>query len=69
MTWPLFVHAAEQITLKAEACPKCGTPQHGMLPPDLVSTLEADTWRPERLPAPEPYERNAKGASTASDNN
>jgi len=32
-----------EITLKAEACPKCGTPQHGMLPPDLLSTLEVDT--------------------------
>ena len=32
-----------EITLKAEACPKCGTPQHGMLPPDLLSRLEVDT--------------------------
>ncbi len=24
-----------EITLKAEACPVCGTPRHGMLPPDL----------------------------------
>jgi predicted amidophosphoribosyltransferase len=31
-----------EITLKAEACPKCGTPQHGMLPPELLSTLEVD---------------------------
>jgi|GEM_PF-6666479 len=23
-----------EITLKAEACPVCGMPQHGMLPPD-----------------------------------
>ena len=25
-----------EITLKAEACPICGTPQHGMLQPDLL---------------------------------
>jgi hypothetical protein len=28
-----------EITLKAEACPICGTPRHGMLPPDLLSAL------------------------------
>jgi hypothetical protein len=28
-----------EITAKAEACPKCGTPRHGMLPPDLLFTL------------------------------
>ena len=32
-----------EITLKAEACPKCGAPHHGMLPPDLLSTLEVNT--------------------------
>jgi predicted amidophosphoribosyltransferase len=31
-----------EITLKAEACPKCGTPQHGMLPPDSLSRSEVD---------------------------
>jgi hypothetical protein len=25
-----------EITLKAEACPVCGNPQHGMLQPDLL---------------------------------
>jgi hypothetical protein len=30
------------ITLKAEACPACGTPQHGMLLPDPLP-LEGDT--------------------------
>jgi len=29
--------------LKAEACPVCGTPQHGMLPPDLLPTPDIDT--------------------------
>jgi hypothetical protein len=28
-----------EITLKAEACPVCGTPRHGMLPPDLLSAM------------------------------
>jgi hypothetical protein len=29
-----------EITLKAEACPVCGTPRHGMLQPDALLTLE-----------------------------
>jgi hypothetical protein len=29
-----------EITLKAEACPVCGTPQHGMLQPDRSSGLD-----------------------------
>jgi hypothetical protein len=29
-----------EITLKAEACPVCGTPRHGMLQPDLLPTLD-----------------------------
>ena len=29
-----------EITLKAEACPVCGTPRHGMLPPDLQPELD-----------------------------
>jgi RNA polymerase subunit RPABC4/transcription elongation factor Spt4 len=29
-----------EITLKAEACPVCGTPQHGMLQPGLVPALD-----------------------------
>ena len=34
-----------KITLKAEACPVCGTPQHGMLQPDPLLPLDvgADT--------------------------
>lgn len=28
-----------EITLKAKACPACGTPQHGMLLPDLPPAL------------------------------
>jgi hypothetical protein len=32
-----------EISLKAEACPVCGTPQHGMLPPDLLPTLDIAT--------------------------
>jgi RNA polymerase subunit RPABC4/transcription elongation factor Spt4 len=31
------------ITLKAEACPVCGTPRHGMAQPDLLLTLDFDT--------------------------
>jgi hypothetical protein len=31
-----------EITLKAEACPVCGTPQHGMWPqPELLMTSNA----------------------------
>ena len=30
-----------EITLKAEACPVCGTPRHGMLPPDLQPALDS----------------------------
>jgi RNA polymerase subunit RPABC4/transcription elongation factor Spt4 len=32
-----------EITLKAEACPVCGTPQHGMAQPDVLLTLDVDT--------------------------
>ena len=32
-----------EITLKAEACPVCGAPQHGMGQPDLLLTLDVDT--------------------------
>jgi hypothetical protein len=35
-----------EITAKAEACPKCGTPRHGMLPPDLLSTLDVGKLLP-----------------------
>lgn len=31
-----------EITLKAEACPVCGTPRHGMLQPDRFLTLDDD---------------------------
>ncbi|MDT7812583.1 MAG: hypothetical protein QOH35_4446 [Acidobacteriaceae bacterium] len=36
-----------EITLKAEACPVCGTPRHGMLPPDLQPALDIGTERPQ----------------------
>jgi predicted amidophosphoribosyltransferase len=29
-----------EIKLKAEACPVCGTPRHGMLPPDRQPALD-----------------------------
>ena len=29
-----------EITLKAEACAACGTPRHGMVPPDLEPGLD-----------------------------
>lgn len=32
-----------EITLKAEACPVCGAPQHGMLPRDLQPALDIAT--------------------------
>ena len=32
-----------EITLKKEACPLCGAPQHGMLQPDLLLTFDAIT--------------------------
>ena len=31
-----------EITLKAEACPVCGSPQHGMLQRDLPLPFDAD---------------------------
>jgi hypothetical protein len=31
-----------EITLKAEPCPVCGAPQHGMAQPDLLLTLDVD---------------------------
>jgi hypothetical protein len=36
-----------EITLKAEACPVCGTPRHGMLPRDLQPALDVDTELPQ----------------------
>ena len=36
-----------EITLKAEACPVCGTPRHGMLPPDLQPGLDVGTELPQ----------------------
>ena len=36
-----------EITLKAEACPVCGAPQHGMLPPDLQPALDIATDAPQ----------------------
>jgi hypothetical protein len=32
-----------EINLKAEACPVCGTPRHGMLPPGLQPGLDIET--------------------------
>jgi hypothetical protein len=32
-----------EITLKAEACPVCGTPRHGMSQPELLLTMDVDT--------------------------
>jgi hypothetical protein len=33
------------ITLKAEACAVCGSPQHGMLQPDLPLPFDVDVDR------------------------
>jgi hypothetical protein len=38
-----------EITSKAEACPICGTPRHGMLPADFLSTLDIDILSPPDL--------------------
>jgi hypothetical protein len=35
-----------EITAKAEACPKCGNPRHGMLPTELLSRLDIDRLLP-----------------------
>jgi ribosomal protein L34E len=44
MTWLLFVHAVEQkFPLKAEACPLCGNPLHGMSRSDVPRTFARDT--------------------------
>jgi predicted amidophosphoribosyltransferase len=32
-----------EITLKAEACPVCGTPKHGMAQPNLLLTSDEST--------------------------
>ena len=40
-----------EITLKAEACPDCGTPRHGMLQPDLLPTLDV---------GPDPFQEDVK---------
>ena len=32
-----------EITSKAEACPVCGTPRHGMLPPEFLLTFDEST--------------------------
>jgi len=31
-----------ELTLKSEACPVCGTPRHGMMPPDRQPALDPD---------------------------
>jgi len=36
-----------EITLKSEACPVCGTPRHGMLPPDRQPTLDPGVDAPQ----------------------
>ena len=36
-----------EITPKAEACPICGTPQHGMLDPELLLAFDQSSEPPE----------------------
>ena len=36
-----------EITRKAEACPVCGTPQHGMLGPELLLPFDQSSEPPE----------------------
>ena len=43
-----------KITLKVEACPVCGAPQHGMLLPDQPSPFEFDMERDEEDESPQP---------------
>jgi hypothetical protein len=38
-----------EIKLKAEACPVCGTPRHGMLPPDLQPALDTSKGHSEEI--------------------
>jgi hypothetical protein len=47
-----------EITQKAEACPVCRTPRHGMLPPGPQHP---------RGPGKNPFEENPKGASRLHD--
>jgi hypothetical protein len=46
-----------EITLKAEACPVCGTPRHGMLPPDLQPALDIGRELPQDSPEGEKLRR------------
>ncbi len=39
-----------EITLKSEACAVCGTPRHGMLPPDLQPALDIGVEPPQDSP-------------------
>ena len=50
----------ENVTLKTEACPLCGAPQHGMLPPDLVLTFDVITDRLKMM-------SNRSGTETVAD--
>ena len=49
-----------EITLKAEACPVCGTPRHGMLPPDLQPALDIATDAPQEDRGLEPKQRRPR---------
>ena len=40
-----------EITLKAEACPACGTPRHGMLKPGALLGFEFEQETAEEKPA------------------
>ena len=40
---PFCACCGAEITLKTEACPLCGAPQHGMLQPDLLPTFAVIT--------------------------
>lgn len=46
-----------EITLKAEACPVCGTPRHGMASRDVA--FDCETENPGQSPAESPKHRFA----------
>jgi hypothetical protein len=43
-----------EITLRAEACPACGSPQHGMLQPDLPLPFDVDVDPSQEDPGENP---------------
>lgn len=51
-----------KITLRAEACPACGSPQHGMLQPDLQLPFDVDVDPSQEDAAGNPRRRMSERA-------